>query len=87
MAKEAEEARLEEVRKQEEAAEIVQRRKAQKEAKARARAEAASSDELGSISGTIHIRRCRVMAMGELDMSRKVVGMGRNGFRRSGCRA
>ena len=62
LAKEAEEARLEEVRKQEEATE-------------RGRGEEASSDELGSISETIHIRRHRVMATGELDMSRKVVGM------------
>src|SRR6202040_4267923 len=75
LAKEAEEARLEEVRRQEEAREVVQRRRAQKEAEARARAEEVSSDEVGSVSGTIHIRRKRVMAAGELDMSRKVVGM------------
>ena len=76
LAKEAEEARLEEVRRQEEAREIVRRRRAQKEAEARARAEeVASSDEVGSVSGTIHIRRQRLMAAGELDMSRKVVGM------------
>src|ERR1700720_635085 len=75
LAKEAEEARLEEVRRQEEAREIVRRRKAQKEAEARAGAEEASSDEVGSVSGTIHIRRKRVMVVGELDMSRKVVGM------------
>src|ERR1700722_20392897 len=73
--KEAEEARLEEVRRQEEAREVVRCRKAQKEAEARARAKEASSDEVGSVSGTIHIRRKRVMAVGELDMSRKVVGM------------
>ena len=66
LAKEVEEARLEEVRRQEEAREIVRRRKAQKEAE-----EEASSDEVGSVSGTIHIRRKRVMAAGELDMSRK----------------
>src|ERR1700720_1616280 len=75
LAKEAEEARLEEVRRQEEAREVVQRRRAQKEAEARARAEEVSSDEVGSVSGTIHIRRKGVMAAGELDMSRKVVGM------------
>ena len=76
LAKEAEEARWEEVRRQEEAREIVWRRRAQKEAEARARAEeVASSDEVGSVSGTIHIRRKRVMAAGELDMSRKVVRM------------
>src|ERR1700723_1114559 len=76
LAKEAEEARLEEVRRQEEAREIVRRRKAQKEAEARARAEEeASSNEVGSMSGTIHIRRKRVMAASEMDMSRKVVGM------------
>src|SRR6202040_2140671 len=76
LAKEAEEARLEEVRRQEEVREIVRRRRVQKEAEARARAEeVASSDEVGSVSGTIHIRRKRVMAAGELDMSRKVVGM------------
>ena len=76
LAKEAEEARREEVRRQEEAREIVRRRRAQKEAEARARAEeVASSDEVGSVSGTIHIRRQRLMAAGELDMSRKVVGM------------
>ena len=34
-----------------------------------------SSDEVGSVSETIHIQRKRVMAAGELDMSRKVVGM------------
>src|ERR1700723_1761701 len=75
LAKEAEEARLEEVRRQEEAREVVRRRRVQKEAEARARAEEASSDEVGSVSGTIHIRRKRVMAAGDLDMSRKVVGM------------
>src|SRR6202035_950464 len=76
LAKEAEEARREEVRRQEEAREIVRRRRAQKEAEARARAEeVASSDEVGFVSGTIHIRRKRVMVAGELDMSRKVVGM------------
>src|ERR1700720_3496630 len=76
LAKEAEEARREEVRRQEEAREIVWRRRAQKEAEARARAEeVASSDEVGSVSGTIHIWRQRLMAAGELDMSRKVVGM------------
>src|ERR1700722_5517667 len=75
LAKEAEEARLEEVRRQEEAAEIVRRRKVQKEAEARARAEEASSDEVGSVSETIHIWRKRVMAAGKMDMSRKVVGM------------
>src|ERR1700720_3929160 len=75
LAKEAEEARLEEVRRQEEAREVVQRRKAQKEAEARARAEEVSSDEVGSVSETIHIWRKRVMAAGELDMLRKMVGM------------
>src|ERR1700720_4161907 len=76
LAKEAEEARLAEVRRQEEVREIVRRRRGQKEAEARARAkEVASSDEVGSVSGTIHIRRQRLMAKGELDMSRKVVGM------------
>src|ERR1700720_1997463 len=76
LAKEVEEARREEVRRQEEAREIVRRRRAQKEAEARARAEeVASSDEVGSVSGTIHIRRKRVMMSGDLDMSRKVVGM------------
>src|ERR1700720_3246052 len=75
LAKEAEEARLEKGRRQEEAREIVRHRRVQKEAEARARAEEASSDEVGSVSGTIHIRRKRVMAEGELDMSRKVVGM------------
>src|SRR6202041_3594405 len=76
LAREVEEARLGEVRRQEEAREIIQCRKAQKEAEARARAEeVASSDKVGSVSGTIHIRRKRVMAVGELDMSRKVVGM------------
>ena len=75
LAKEAEEARLEEVRKQEEAASIVQRRKAQKEAEARARAKEASSEDGGSISKAIHIRRKRIMAAGEMDMLRKVVGM------------
>src|ERR1700720_751178 len=75
LAKEAEEARLEEVRRQEEAREIVRCRKAQKEAEARAQAEEASSDEVGLVSGTIHIWRKRLMAAGELDMSRKVVGM------------
>src|SRR6202040_1073606 len=69
------EARLEEVRRQEEAREIVRHRKAQKEAEARARAKEVTSDEVGSVSGTIHIQRKRVMAEGELDMSRKVVGM------------
>src|SRR3984957_16658167 len=76
LAKEAEEARLEEVGRQEEVREVVQRQKAQKEAEARARAEeVASSDEVNSVSGTIHIQRKRVMAAGELDMLRKVVGM------------
>ena len=76
LAREVEEARLGEVRRQEEAREIIQCRKAQKEAEARARAEeVASSDKVGSVSGTIHIQRKRVMAAGELDMSRKVVGM------------
>src|ERR1700722_5605240 len=75
LAKEAEEARLEEVRRQEEAGEVVRRQRAQKEAKASARAEEAGSDEAGAVSGTIHIGRKRVMAAGELDMSRKVVGM------------
>ena len=75
LAKEAEEARREEVRRQEEAREIVWRRRAQKEAEARARAEEVSSDEVGLVSGTIHIWRKRVMAAGELDMSRKVVWM------------
>src|SRR6202040_1223022 len=76
LAKEAEEARLEEVRRQEEVREIVRRRRVQKEAEARARAEeVASSDEVGSVSGTIHIRRKRVMGASELDMSRKVVRM------------
>src|ERR1700720_1131704 len=70
LAKEAEAARREEVRRQEEAREIVQRRRAQKEAE-----EVASSDEVGSLSGTIHIWRQRLMAAGELDMLRKVVGM------------
>src|SRR6202041_1154389 len=52
------------------------RRRGQKEAEARARAEeVASSDEVGSVSGTIHIWRQRLMAAGELDMLRKVVGM------------
>src|ERR1700720_1762115 len=60
---------------EEEAREIVRRRRAQKEAEARARAEEASSDEVKSVSGTIHIRRKRVMAEGKLDMSRKVVVM------------
>src|SRR6202041_2332114 len=75
LAKEAEEARLEEVRRQEEAREIVRRRREQKEAEVRARAEEASIDEVGSVSGTIYIQRKRVMAEAELDMSRKVVGM------------
>src|ERR1700722_19753833 len=56
LAKEAEEARREEVRRQEEAREIVRRRRVQKEAKARAWAEEASSDEVGAVRGTIHIR-------------------------------
>src|ERR1700720_2696144 len=56
LAREAEEARLEEVRRQKEVREIVRRCKVQKEAEARARAkEVASSDEVGSVSKTIHI--------------------------------
>src|ERR1700723_2358373 len=76
LAREAEEARLEEGRRLEGVWKIVRRRKAQMEAEAKALAEKeVSSDEVGSVSGTIHIRRKRVMAAGELDMSRKVVGM------------
>src|ERR1700723_512927 len=55
LAKEVEEARREEVRRQEEVREIVRCRRAQKEAEARARAEEAGSDEVGSVRGTIHI--------------------------------
>src|ERR1700720_4183726 len=75
LAREAEEARLEEARRQEGPRGVIRRRKAQKEAEARARAEEVSSDEVRSVSETIHIWRMRVMAVGELDMSRKVVGM------------
>src|ERR1700720_810917 len=85
LAKEAEEARLKEVRRREGGGGVVQHRRAQKEAEARARAEEASTDEVRSVSGTIHIRRKRVMAAGELDMSRKVVGMdGSEGFPKIG---
>src|SRR3984957_19190389 len=39
------------------------------------RQEEGSSDEGGAVSGRTHIWRKRVMAAGDLDMSRKVVGM------------
>src|ERR1700722_14318595 len=57
LTKVAEEARLEEVRRQEEATEIVWHRKEQKEAEARKLVEEASSDNIGSVSETIHICR------------------------------
>src|SRR6202040_2067354 len=70
LVREAEEVRLEEVRKQEEGAEIVRHRKAQKEAEERRQVEEISSDEVGSISESIHIRRRNVMTVGEIDMLR-----------------
>src|ERR1700722_10711902 len=74
LVREAEEVRLEEVRRQEEVAEIVWRRKAQKEAEAKQWATEASSNDVGSISDTIQIRRKNGLMVRELDMLRKRVG-------------